>query len=100
MGGIVAIIGGIISAEPAAMALWDQLSPLIEGGAVAAAPAAAQTPLLNTVQALVTDTPEALALWNAVSPVLVSGQEPTAAEWATLNGLADAAHAAVQNPGT
>lgn len=98
MGAIIPIIQGIIAAEPAAMALWNQLAPMISQGAVAAAPVAAQGPLLATVQAIVAGTPEALALWAAVSPVLVSGQEPTDAEWAVLDGLADAVHASVQAP--
>lgn len=92
---LIPIIEGIISVAPNAMALWTQLKPILSGG-VSAVPPAAQQPILAAVQAIVADTPEALALWAAVSPVLVSGQEPTPAQWDTLNAMADAAHASVQ----
>ena len=95
MGALIPIIEGIISLAPNALALWGQLKPIIAGG-VTTLPAPAQAPILAAVQAIIADTPEAIALWQAVSPVLVSGQEPTDAEWATLNAMADAAHASVQ----
>ncbi len=96
---LIPIIEGIISLAPNALALWQQLKPIISGG-VTTLPAPAQQPIIQAVQAIIADTPEALALWAAVSPVLVSGQEPTAAQWQVLNDMADKAHASVQATGT
>jgi len=52
--------------------------------------------LIALLEGIISSVPEAIALWNQVKPILTSGTEPTADQWATLNAMADAAHAAVQ----
>ncbi len=41
-------------------------------------------------------TAAAQAIWQILQPILQAQRDPTAAEWAQLNALADQAHAEVQ----
>ncbi len=52
--------------------------------------------LIGAIETIIQDTPQALALFATVKALLTSGAEPTAAQWASLNTLLTADHAAVQ----
>lgn len=52
--------------------------------------------LIPLIEGIISLEPEAQAAWTAIKQLWTSGQPPTTEQWATLNALTDAAHAAVQ----
>ena len=53
-------------------------------------------PLIAVLGLAISGTQLAQDIWAAVKPILAEGREPTEAEWASLNDLADRAHAEMQ----
>lgn len=53
-------------------------------------------PLIALVGAFISAEQIAQEVWTLAKPILEARRDPTAEEWATLNALADRAHAEMQ----
>lgn len=88
----LAILQGLIAAEPLALAVWGLIQPLL----ASVLPASAQTTLIGILEALISTEPTAQATWAFLKPALAAGRDPTQDEWTQLDAMADLAHARVQ----
>jgi hypothetical protein len=52
--------------------------------------------LLGAIETLISDAPQAVATFTTVKNMLIAGTEPTAAQWAALDGALSDSHAALQ----
>ncbi len=56
-------------------------------------------PLVAVLGLAISGTQLAQEIWAVVKPILAEGRDPSEAEWAALDAMADRAHAEMQQAG-